>query len=808
VLLKVQQPAKSLRNHNNSNNYKKPLKYFIIMKIQQSLLFLLLLLGCHTLCSAKAGKFPTPPPTKAPFKAPTTNAPTIAPTKVPTKQPSTSSPVPNDAEMKEFDFETFYVMFNSDDESFSIDKKALKAATEKYWKAFIQIQDDVALSNAFISSDVTVVDAVSGRPERSRGLLRRLEGIGAVAELGGVVTFDESATISQEQVVDLQNEAFNSDGYIAALSGLAAASATVSNEIPSSQIPGTQTIGGGGTAGLVIGSFAAIGLVAFAFVKYKRRKTDDSAKSKATYQIPEVVVEEGKDGGIESFEAVMASPTFSIQDTVKPDDSAKKGFEMPWTTKVKSFSKRGRSMSVSRHSGHDDFDTYSLDGSTALGKNPNPGDKMLGQVLAMSNYTPESDISFLNKDASTDRPARVIRVGSKLNGEDGSVYTHSNEFNFDSPSVLGSVTAGVSLASTSMMSESLTTHGRSLTISEKRLASQQNSQKEERKDDEYSVDGIEVTINKQSGYGSDSVNSTDDVWDNVAPPVDQKQKQVNHPPEVAIQNTPTRKLAFAPKRDKQIGVNIVETEQANSRKSELKPMHDNKNKRAGTGITWKQVQRVEKHHKVTITTEASSTSLVRSKFPVQAAAGSNQYSKLHDIPKDRSLLENDSSHDDNSYSSYFSSSDEGDDISALLRGVEGEKTVKQKSQENYVAQTKKNRQNLARNDTAIESRVAVKNGVFPIRTPEQRRISPRSPSSGNSKGNAAISPYKQQEVNETIRSKGISTTNYAANARRNRMARKAESNNVDRFSHEEKGKASISNQVASLRRARLQQRSR
>jgi hypothetical protein len=58
-----------------------------------------------------------------------------------------------------------------------------------------------------------------------------------------------------------------------------------------------------------------------------------------------------------------------------------------------------------------------------------------------------------------------------------------------------------------------------------------------------------------------------------------------------------------------------------------------------------------------------------------------------------------------------------------------------------------------------------------------------------------------------MKSKGISTTNYAAEARKNRMARRA-TNNDDLRLGEELNKDSISNQVASLRRARLQQRTR
>ncbi len=756
-----------------------------MMKIQVGFL-LILLFGFDTFCNAKKEKepltsAPTPNPTQFPSKSPSpapTKAPPVAP-KPPTMQPS-----PPEKETKEFLLDTFYVTFKSNDASFSIDKEALKKTTEAYFEAFLQIEDE-SLSRMLKSFDAVVEDVGPSRRRHYRRLARRLQESEAVAKVGGVVTF-EDATITEEEVLDLQTEAFSRSAYADTLISLGGTSVNVSFDMPSAPIPpASQRVGGGGqggkTAGTVIGSFAAIGVVAFAFIKYKKRIRLES-KSREIYHSPEVIVEESSDGGIETFEAT--SPMFSIQDTVKLDDSESKIFEMPSATRVRNFPKHS-GISIS---GHDDFDTYSLDGSTALGQKPNPGDKMLGQVLAMSNYTPQSDISFLNKDASTGRPAHVIRIGS----QDDSNTTYTFDPEIDSPSVLGS-----SLASTSMMSENFTAHGRSLTISNK-----ENSPKRESTEDEDYTSGIEITINKKSNDELESIDTTDDGWDNVAPLVQKNgEANITLPTTDANLRTPTRKLEFQDRAVERLGVQIVETEQANV----SRPIHVKRINKAGIGVKWTQVQRVEKHHKVTIITEASNPSLVRSELPTQAA-GSKRYYEVQDASKDRSLLEDNSSHDDDSYSSYFSSDDEGDDISKLLKGV-----TNQTSQAGFNPTSKKYQQKSGRNNSSgISKKTGVQNAFPPIRTPVQQRTSPRSPpSSGNSRGSAAISPFKQQEVNETIKSRGISTTNYAANARRNRMARNAATINSSRHAREDgTGKESISNQVATLRRARLQQRSR
>ena len=811
----------------------------------ESVSFLLLLFGC-LLCTSTSNakawekdKKKKPDKTKEPTTVPSF-APSFSPSKTPSRRP-TKAPVKAPSSIDStaglevtFNLQTFLIKFESasDSDSYSINEKDLESVTEGHFATYIGSQEK-GIKDAFVRSIISV-KMQSNRRTRS---LRYLEGNEVVAEVGGAVTFKngdgQSPSITQDLVTNMQTQAFNEE-YASALTDMTKGKASATVVISETSIPNTSPdnvpVGnkngndsgngngnGGRIAGSFIGSLAAICLLGGLFVKHKKRKISNKTATKSEYHVPEVIVREGgEETGVESFEAVMSSPTFSIQQDAKHD---KKGFKMPLATRVRSLSAKRTGVSVTGSvvsaSAHDDLDTYSLDGSMALGKNPNLGDKMLGQVLAMSNYTPASNVTCLNHNqnhnptpTSNGRPTHIVRVISKhsINGDDVSVFTYSNECD---TSVLGSVMDGVNLTNTSMMSETLTTHGRPLSKDERESPQAQDGNMK----DECETDEVEATIDRPLEAGSDSEESAD-CFDNLTPaPIIAE----NMPDEKIIEaKSPTRKLIFEPIRKawSDFGVNILETEKAGpimipiEKKSEVQlkpPDYWNEGKIGGAQ---KQVQRIEKQHKLTITTKASRTSIVKSKYPIQAQSKStskkSEMNRVNWNTEGQSLLDEDSSYDGDSYSSYYSSGDDDDDVVKRKRNI-------QTNLSRRLPSIKIQHKNLERESIANKRRAVVTNGVFPIRPPEQSWNAPRSPTSICSKGSrgiATIYPHKQQEVNETIRSKGISTTNYAATARRNRMARKMSSSNGDRLSVEDDGKDSISNQVASLRRARLQQRTR
>ena len=751
-----------------------------------SLIFLLLI----AVCTAKKDK-EIDKVTLAPAPAPV-QAPVEPPTKAPVQAPANAPDGPSDGTVT-MKLKKLIVKFESNDGSpIIIDRKGIEQLAEDYLSEYIteSLDKEDPIRDAFKEADITVEVASARRK------LRSLQQTGAVAEIGGSITFDEDGAPDASTVEDLQEKVFTQSWLQSELKAMASGDPTVT-VLPTNGEE--ETLGGGGNktggaVGGVVGAFAFVGVAAFAFMQYKKRKTGKGDICDASYDAPEVFVgaEYGKDGD-EHFEAVM-SPTFSLQESARSVKSARavrKGYTMPRATRVNSFTSKKSGMSV----GGDYDDTYSLDGSTALGHNPNPGDKMLDQVLAMSNYTPASDITCLNDGTSTGKTTTVlVHVVSKMTsalGDDESAFPHSNDYEFDSPSVLG---GGMSVSANSMMSENVRSNGRSLTIGEKKnFNASDNNVGGDLSDDESSADGIEVAIDRLSEADSESVFGDIDTPEVPAPATR---------PTLAIAAvkkifTPTETLNFVSKSEEDFKVNIVETENAKKPTSmpipavmeEEEPVASMKSL-----IPWssRQVQRVEQNHKVTITTEPSAPTWVKSHYPTQAA---------------QKALADDSSQDDDSYSSYYSSGNEEEAVSKLLRAAKerGRQPGRQpidRTQQKPIQQ-KPTQQNTKANEPAAKRNVVSSNVNFPIRSPppvqHHQATSPSLSFSAKSTGSPTLkSPYE-------LKSKGISNTNYAAEARRNRIARRTTKDDDPR---EDAGKESISNQVASLRKARLQQRSR
>jgi hypothetical protein len=405
----------------------------------------------------------------------------------------------------------------------------------------------------------------------------------------------------------------------------------------------------------------------------------------------------------------------------------------------------------------------------ALGQKPNLGDQMLGQVLAMSSYTPASEDSNLNSEISPGKP-RMILVGSN-----NSIDTYDKDCSFDSPSVMG----GVSVSGNSMMSESITAHGRTLTIGNRQsFVNLNSSSKEEIPSDDSSGDGIEVAIDAVSNLDVGSLsNGVLTKNESLATPTR------TAPGENTSSFSPARTtLNFSPKEKEDYKVNIVETEQALRSNSRIRKEDSKKKTYYGN----RQVQRVEEKHKVTITTESSNPTLVRSSFPVQSA---------------RAFTSEDAN-DDDSYSSYYSSENEEEAISALLRSAREQVNQQNSSNSEVVTTFNENKTNVV----TKSSKPAARNGMFPVRIAQQYP-SHRTPTKSSSTDSFYLASSRKLHVENAIKSKGISTTNYAAEARRNRMARNAVSSNKARRG-DEGNELSIANQVASLRKARLQQQTR
>ena len=679
-----------------------------------------------------------------------------------------------------------YLKFESNDgSSIVIHSKGIENLAEDHLSQYItkSLEKEDPIRVAFKKSDITV------QVSSARRKLRSLQETEAIVEIGGSITFDEKGAPDASLVEDLQEKAFAESWIQSDLKGVVSSDSTVTvlNELPTiaeEKKPvddEKETLGGGGnktggTVGGVVGAFAFVGVAAFAFMQYKKRKTDD--KGNASYHAREVFVQVGSEyghDGDEQLEAVM-SPTFSVQESAASSiNSVRKGYTMPLGSRVKSFTFKKNTMSV----GGDYDDTYSLDGSTALGHNPNLGDKMLNQVLAMSSYTPDSDVTCLNDGTTPGRP-RTVHVAPKMTsalGDEESVFTYSSDYGFDSPSVFG----GMSVSGNSMVSESIRSHGRSLTIGEKRsFNARDNNVGGDQLDDESSADGIEVAIDRLSEADSESVFSEIDGIDSSDVPVPaSRPTQAKAAAKKSF--TPTKTLNFAPRSKEDFKVNIVETENAKKPTSKPTPATIKMEEPVASKkslIPWssRQVQRVEQNHKVTITTEPSAPTWVKSNYPIQAA---------------QKALADDSSHGDDSYSSYFSSDNEEEVVSKLLRAAkEGSRQTNNRTQ-----------QKLKSNAPAAKRNVVSNSVNFPIRSPrpvQHHQVIPSLSPSAKSTGSPTLSTFEKE-----LKTKGISTTNYAAEVRKTRMARRSTKDDNPR---EESGKESISNQVASLRRARLQQR--
>eukprot|EP00557_Chaetoceros_sp_GSL56_P002195 CAMPEP_0176500776 /NCGR_PEP_ID=MMETSP0200_2-20121128/13778_1 /TAXON_ID=947934 /ORGANISM="Chaetoceros sp., Strain GSL56" /LENGTH=777 /DNA_ID=CAMNT_0017899559 /DNA_START=257 /DNA_END=2588 /DNA_ORIENTATION=- len=739
------------------------------MSFQKVLLAFLFL--AITRCGAKEDKRPTPVAATPPPSPHPTPSPTKRPTQSPVKKPVAVDRV------IQMDLDTFQVNFESTNGSpIVVDKESLEYSSEEYFEEFIDSLDENDPVKQNFNGLILKVDLTNVRRN-----VRRLQSTGVNAEIGGTISFSENGAPDARIVKDVQKQAFTDSLFSSRLESsfdnvsvkVSYGSPGVGVENDDSNVAGT-TIGGknstGGTVGGVVGAFAVIGLGAFVFVQYKRRKTAGSDKnSNESYYVPEVHVEAADIGadGEQSFEAVM-SPTFSIQESVKVDSCAKRGFKMPLGTKLKSFSSRKSGMSVT---GHDEYDAYSLDGSMALGQTPNLGDQMLGQVLAMSSYTPvldddddDDDDNNLNNELSPGKP-RMIRVAS---GD--SIDSHHQDCSFDSPSVMGNV----SVSGNSMMSESVTAHGRTLTIGNRQSFVHLNpSSKKEIPSDDSSGDGIEVAIDAVS------ISDVDSLSNGVAT----KKTSLGTPARTAPGQSTSSSfspvktmLNFSPKRKEDYKVNIVETEQPLRSNSNTNTRNEDFEKKTYRGN--RQVQRVEEKHKVTITTESSNPTLVRSSFPVQSARAFTTYNK--------------DAKDDDSYSSYYSSEDEEEAISALLRSAREQVNQQMTSGSEVPSSQNKSITNVTRKT----SKPTTGNGMFPVRIAQQYPTQ-RTPTKSSSTDPFYLASSRKQAIENTIKSKGISTTNYAAEARRNRMARNAVTSNKASRS-DEGDESSIANQVASL----------
>lgn len=361
--------------------------------------------------AAKNKKPPPPPPPPPP---PVTPAPTKAPTKAPVPPTPPASLVTRD-------LGSFQLIFKakSQDTVVNIDSNKLELVAESTFSDYISFNANSAVRAAFISSTFEATDKTSGSIR-----LRRIQEttINEVRyELTGSAVFLENGAPTQDEAKSLLTGAF-SDGksYAASLSADGAYSGDVdlNLEYPNG---GNETIGGGGnvggTIGGVIAAAAVVSLAAFGFVKYRKHKRLDDA----SYEMPEVVVKEG-DGNFE-----LMSPGFKPEQKVSPDYA----FTPQFSTLS---SVQGRNNTISRKQEHDD--DFSFDGSAALGNDVTAGDKMLGQVLAMSSFDP------VNTSHITDgffSPMSVDTSAYTLGNEyivDTSLVNKTMEWNMQSPESL------------------------------------------------------------------------------------------------------------------------------------------------------------------------------------------------------------------------------------------------------------------------------------------------------------------------------------------------------------------------------------
>ncbi len=211
-------------------------------------------------------------------------------------------------------------------------------------------------------------------------------------------------------------------------------------------------------------------------------------------------------------------------------------------------------------------------------------------------------------------------------------------------------------------------------------------------------------------------------------------------------------------------------------------------------------------NKITVTSSNSPHQTNVESYPMQSATAASTGSRkplskfrvmqINDHTSRRALAD-DCSYD--SYSTYENGGSNSDTDSAmdLLRKANNVNGVKTPSSRPPTTDTKTGGSNRREksNMTATRSMFPLQRVAPPTTALEQKNSSYRVDSAPNS----------------IAKEKGISTTNYAAVARRNRLNRMAITRNQAALSDRSEegvatGKESLSNQVASLRRARLQQR--
>ena len=336
--------------------------------MRNQLFRILVLCFLLTLANAQGGnknKEPKPP------QVPETPSPTFAPTKAPVVVPPTSANPPS-IRFVTRDLGSFQVIFKARSEStrLEIDRVKMNAVAETTFTDYITANAEKTIKDSYVSSSFNSEEVVN-----SSIRFRRLQDttLSEVRfELTGAATFMEKGAPSEDEAKNLLLDAF-SDGsnYVSALSADSAYTGDVGVSL---EYPENERIGGdkgnlGGTVGGVVAAAAFVSLAVFGFIKYKRRKTNNEV----SYKMPEMIVEEGES----SFEIMspeeMRSNDISSTYALTPQLSTGYSIQERNTSFIK---------------GQDHDDDFSFDGSAALGNGETTGDKMLGQVLAMSCYDP------------------------------------------------------------------------------------------------------------------------------------------------------------------------------------------------------------------------------------------------------------------------------------------------------------------------------------------------------------------------------------------------------------------------------------
>jgi hypothetical protein len=333
-----------------------------------------------TLAAAQGGsknKQPKPP------EVPITPPPTFAPTKAPNVVAPTSANPPT-IRFVTRDLGSFQVIFKAKSESttLEIDRVKMNAVAETTFTDHITSSAEKTIKDSYVSSSFNSEEVAN-----SSIRFRRLEDTAsseARFELTGAATFMEKGAPSEDEAKNLLLDAF-SDGskYVSALVADGAYTGDVDVLV---EYPENERIGGGkgnvgGTVGGVIAAAAFVSLAVFGFVKYKKRKTIDDVP----YKMPEMIIEEGES----TFEIM------SPEDKRSNDISSSYDLTPQLST---AYSIQDRNASFLKGQVQDD--DFSFDGSAALGNGETTGDKVLGQVLAMSSYDPVNTSDW-SEDAST-----------------------------------------------------------------------------------------------------------------------------------------------------------------------------------------------------------------------------------------------------------------------------------------------------------------------------------------------------------------------------------------------------------------------